>query len=139
MVLDRADGEVAITIGFWTRHVRLTQIWAAALSAEEFLEDGRGPRGDDLVRVELRTDLQGCVGRFHTDDLGEHAKVVDVACPCRERLHREDVTWRCRGYPQARMIEYAAQTFSALTAARCRCAEVCRPARRVVLLTVGRL
>jgi hypothetical protein len=26
VVLDRADGEVAITVGLWTRHVRLTQI-----------------------------------------------------------------------------------------------------------------
>ena len=55
--------------------------WAGECSAEEFLEDCGGSGGIGFVGVEVGAYLQGLVGGSNSDDAGEQAGVVDVACP----------------------------------------------------------
>jgi hypothetical protein len=65
----------------------------AALSAEEFLEDGGSPGWNFFVGKEFRADLQSGFRGVDADDIGEQAEVVDVPGPGGEGLHREDVAW----------------------------------------------
>jgi len=60
-------------------------------SAEEFAQDCCRPEGNRFIGVEVGADLQGRIGGFHSDDVSEPTEVVDVTCPGRECLHREDV------------------------------------------------
>jgi hypothetical protein len=63
----------------------------AGRSAEKLSQDCGRPWRYGLVRVEVCTYLQSRISRFHSDNVREPTKVVNVTGPRRERFHREDV------------------------------------------------
>jgi len=88
--------EAAAGTGGWVKpsSERLKSAVPRSTRSAEQLPENRGRPGRyRLVRIEVCTYLQGRVGRFHSDNVREAAKVVNITSPRRECLHREDVIW----------------------------------------------
>jgi hypothetical protein len=85
-----------------------TQADVSKSSAEKLVKHSGRSRGYRFVRVEFHAYPQSDVGRVHPDDVGQQAKVIDIARPCGARLHREDMSRRGRHYAQSGMIEHPA-------------------------------